>query len=113
MPWRDLWKIGIAEGFGIFFLLFLVVTYLLWKFVQEVMKENQDREMRYIDNIDRLSKALVSMERMTQCLVEMRAEQKERHDLLVDLLTGQMATRETVMRRDRGDSMRRWDDPRE
>jgi len=109
LSWTDVWEIGVAEGFGVFFLLFLGAVYLFWRFVQRVMQENQDREMRYLENIEKLSSAVSSIEKITQCLVEMRAEQKERHDLMIELLTGQIGNRQTA-RKERGDIRRRDDD---
>jgi len=59
MTLEKLWEIGIEQGLGIFFFLFIaacaVFSYVVnrfWNFIQSVMQENENREQRYLKTID-------------------------------------------------------------
>lgn len=75
-----LFEIGLAQGLGIFFFLFVGIAGLFWHFVKKVMDENQRREQRYIDTIDNLSKSLNGVESLTACINEFRHDNEKEHE---------------------------------
>ncbi len=71
---------GLAQGLGIFFVLFVLVGYFFWKFINKVMEQNNQRESRYIDTIDHLSKSFAGIESLSACIEELRHETAKEHD---------------------------------
>ena len=74
---EQLFSIGIAQGLGIFFFLFIVVAAMLGKFVDKTMEKNDQREKRYIDTIDTLAASFNKVEDVITCVNEARKDIEE------------------------------------
>ena len=93
----ELWEVGVTQGLGIFFFLFLVVAYLFWQFVRWVINTNQEREMRYLKTINDLTETVKTINSIEMRVIEMRQENKERADLTNSMI-GRLLDRLGVMK---------------
>jgi cbb3-type cytochrome oxidase subunit 3 len=69
-----IFKIGIAQQMGVFFFLFIVLGALFWMLIRSIMKQNNERENRYIATIDKLADSLTKVESIQLSIVEMRKD---------------------------------------
>ena len=76
---EELFQIGIAQGLGVFFFLFVALGALFWSTIRWVMAENRKREQRYLDTIDGLTEAVGDVRGLKGCLNELRNENKIAH----------------------------------
>jgi len=75
-----LFDIGIAEGASIFFFLFVALGVVFWIQNKSIMKQNDNREGRYIATIDKLAESFKEVAAVNQNVVEMRKELAERNN---------------------------------
>ena len=80
---EQLFEIGLAEGAGVFFFLFIALGSITYIFVRYVLKANQEREVRYISTIDQLADKLsdsYDVKGLKKCVEELRQENRAEHD---------------------------------
>jgi hypothetical protein len=77
---EKLFEIGIAQGAGIFFILLVVVGAGFWVQNRSFMKQNNEREKRYIDTIDKLADSFKEVAAVNSNVAELRKELKDRAD---------------------------------
>lgn len=77
-----LFEVGIAQGAGIFFFLFVALGVVFWTQNKSIMKQNENREKRYIDTIDRLADSLGNVETVNQSIVELRKDIHRQENML-------------------------------
>ncbi len=83
---EQLFSIGMAQGLGIFFFLFVAAAILFWRFTCRVMDDNNKREQRYIDTIDTLATSLGEMGEVKTCINEARKDIEETKGLIGKVL---------------------------
>lgn len=71
---KEIFKIGIAQGAGVFFFLFVALGVVFWTQNKSIMKQNENRENRYIGTIDKLADSLTKVESVHTSVVEMRKD---------------------------------------
>lgn len=87
---NELWEMGVTQGLGVFFFLFLgLCAFFFWFFkeskkenkelVNRVMQENLAREQRYIDTIDKLSDSDENLKQIKTEVGQIRKELEEGH----------------------------------
>jgi len=69
-----LFEIGIAQGAGIFFFLFVALGVVFYMQNKSIMKQNDSRESRYISTIDKLADSLSKVESVNQNIMELRQD---------------------------------------
>ncbi|MCM3632920.1 BhlA/UviB family holin-like peptide [Paenibacillus camelliae] len=75
-----LFEVGVAQGLGIFFFLFIAVGAAFWLQNKTIMKQNDNREARYIATIDKLAESFQEVASVNQNVAEMRKELSERNN---------------------------------
>src|SRR5690625_1001350 len=75
-----LFEIGVAQGLGIFFFLFVVVGVAFWLQNKSIMQQNDTREKRYIGTIDKLADSFREVAAVNQNVSELRKELKHTAD---------------------------------
>lgn len=74
-----LFELGVAQGLGIFFFLFVAVGAAFVFQNKTIMKQNDSREARYIATIDKLAESFQEVASVNQNVAEMRKELSERN----------------------------------
>lgn len=68
---------GLAQGFGVFFVLFVVLAVLFWRFIESIMQKNDSREKRYITVIEMQASSLSKVAEVKLCMNEARKDIEE------------------------------------
>jgi len=53
--WDSIFELGVAKELSIFFFLFVLLSCIFYKFVRDIMAQNEARELRYLDTIENLT----------------------------------------------------------
>lgn len=79
---NELFELGTARGLSIFFFLFVLLAAGFWLFIRSVMKENNNREGRYISTIDKLADSLGNVETVNQNIAELRKDIQRQESMI-------------------------------
>jgi hypothetical protein len=77
---EKLLDIGVKQGAGVFFVLLVVVGAGFWIQNKTFMKQNNEREGRYISTIDKLADSFKEVAAVNQAVAELRKDFKDATD---------------------------------
>ena len=81
----QLWDIGLAEGLGIFFFLFLGLSVISWKIINRFISRMESCEDRYLSTIAKLSETLSGHEDIITGVCDARADIAKLQQQFADL----------------------------
>lgn len=78
--YEKLFEIGLVEGLGIFFLLFVSLALITFCIIREVWKDNKEREKVHLQIIQDLSETVGEVRGVKACFTELRTQVLRNHD---------------------------------
>lgn len=98
---ENLFEIGSKQNAGLFFFLFVALAAICWILIKMIMKQNENRETRYISTIDKLADSFKEVAAVNQNVSELRKDVTDRMSRQ-DVMLGRVLDRLPVKQEEKG-----------
>ncbi|HIW33133.1 MAG TPA: hypothetical protein IAA29_10140 [Candidatus Paenibacillus intestinavium] len=79
---ESLFEVGSKQGAGVFFFLFVALAAVCYILIKMIMKQNENRETRYISTIDKLADSFKDVATVNTNVNELRKDISEQKQML-------------------------------